>query len=285
MKNCFYYFGQARHGTFIFFRLFGVILLILSASEIKAATVAGGDFVMNIDRDALIANIHVDNYPDEPTPDFSICCRPSLYVEEFWDASALSKNFAELRDENTPDLYDNIPDEIPATNLQFAVNGATIAPNPIGRQNRSTTLTFDPSDLTGSVAGRVGLAGVIRFRIDVDPPTNRVLAGDYTLEYHPEMEDQALGRSGWLLMNQIGFPIVGFTLFDVNTELTADNFALTGVLGLGEGFDHLQGVRDARVGTFSFETAVVPIPAAVWLFVSGLTSLGLAAHRSKETRR
>lgn len=254
------------------------------SSVVQASVIDGGMVTLNLDRDALIANVghngvNLQNYPDAPTIDFPICCRPSIYLEEFYDASAASKTFVELRDGNTPDLYDAVSDEISSVGLQFSVNPEVIATNPAGRFNKSTNINFDPIDITGTVTGKIGLAGVLRFRVDVDPPTNRVLFGDLDLEYNPLLEDTLTGRSGWVIMNNSGFRISGFDLFDVTSTLTDNNWLLTGALGLGQGFDHLGGITDSRVGTFSFQTTVVPLPTSIWLFLSGLIALSTTRIR------
>ena len=244
-----------------------VLMSVLRMADAQAASISNGSLIINLDRNALIEGTILDNTP-----------APSIYVEEFWDASAANKTFLQLRDENTPvNIMDYQANEILAMGLQYAVNGADIPANPGARQNRATDFSFDPNDLFGSASGGIGLNGVIRFRVDVNQPTNRVLLGDMTLEYHPELEGASLGRSGWLMVNHIGFDADAFELFDVNTNLTANNLTLSGNLGFGWGFDHLgSGVarqNNTRIGTFSFETAVVPVPASVWLFVSGLAGI------------
>jgi hypothetical protein len=242
-----------------------------------AATVSGGVLTLNLDRDALIAGTHLDNFPDAPTSEFPTCCRPSIYLEEFYDTAAAStRTFVQIRDDNTPNLYDLIPDEISAVGLQFTVNGPT-APNPPARANQPTTFSFDPGNLFGTATGKIGLGGVMRFRVDVAPPTNRVMIGDMALEYHPELEGATPGRSGWLLENYIRFQADAFELFDVTTLLVGNSLTVSGELGFGWGFDHLGAeearLAQARIGTFSFATTVVPVPAAAWLFVSGLAGL------------
>lgn len=260
------------------------LFALINTTCANAATVSGGSLILNIDKDALSAGVVLDNYPDTPTDTFPICCRPSIYIEEFYDASAASKTFAQLRDENTPDLYDGVSDAISGLGLEFKVNGATIAPNPTGRQNRSTTFSFDPGNLAASASGRIGLGGAIRFRVDVTPPNNRVILGDMTLIYDPANENLSPGQSSWTLMNYIGFPAGAFNLFDVTTLVTADTLTLSGVLGLGGGFDHLGGIGDTRVGTFTFQTAIVPIPAAIWLFGSGLAGMAFSAVRKRNSQ-
>ncbi|PPD35178.1 MAG: hypothetical protein CTY19_02725 [Methylomonas sp.] len=255
--------------------IFG-LLAAFQVTSTLAATVSGGSLILNLDRNALIAGTLLDNTP-----------APSIYVEEFWDVSAANKTFVELRDGNTPaDIKDFANNEISALGLQYTVNGFTIPPNPVGREIRATDFSFDPNNLTASATGGIGLNGAIRFRVDVDRPNNRILLGDMTLEYHPDLEGASFGRSGWLLVNHIGFDADAFELFDVTTQLSGNALTLNGNLGFGWGFDHL-GSRiarenDMRIGTFSFQTTVVPVPAALWLFASGL--LGLMGV-SNQTRK
>lgn len=251
-------------------------LATFQVTSVQAATVSGGSLTLNLDRNALIAGTILDNTP-----------APSIYVEEFWDASAANKTFNQLRLDNTPvNLTDYAANEISAVGLQYSVNGADVAPNPVlSRQNRGTDFSFNPGDLFGSAAGVIGLNGVIRFRVDVEPPSNRVLLGDMTLEYRPELEGASFGRSGWLLVNHIGFTADAFELFDVTTNVIGNSLTVNGNLGFGWGFDHLGAglarQNDARIGTFSFQTTVVPVPAAIWLFGSGLIGL-LGIGRLKE---
>jgi hypothetical protein len=253
------------------------ILSALAYTNTYAVTVSGGSLILDLDRDAIIAGSNLNNYPDSPTDTFPICCRPSIYLEEFYDASAASsRTFDQIRDDNTPDLFDAVSDEISAKGLQFAVNGPVVN-NLNQRFNQPTTFSFDPNNLLGTAAGSIGLGGVMRFRVDIAPPTNRVHLGDMALAYHPELEGITPGRSGWLLVNNIGFTADAFELYNVATQLTDDSLSLNGTLGFGWGFDHL-GATQARlnhtpIGTFSFTTTVVPVPTAVWLFISGLTGL------------
>jgi hypothetical protein len=234
-----------------------------------AATISGGTLILNLDRDALAASIALD-----------ATAAPSIYLEEFFDAQAAATRT------NTQLLEDHLVagvDEIQATGLEFAVNGPTVS-NPQGRNSQPTTLAFDPSDLEGSVTGAVGFGGAVRFRIDTGTQGNRILSGDYTLEYNAANIDLDTGRSGWTLYNHLYYRAESFYLFNVVTDLTTATLFLSGDLGLGSSFNHLGGTTNAIVGNFSFQGNLVPIPAAVWLFISGLTGLGLLG-RARGTNR
>ncbi|TPQ24967.1 VPLPA-CTERM sorting domain-containing protein [Methylomonas koyamae] len=247
----------------------------LLATSAHAATVAGGSLILNLDRNAFAAGIDLDNTP-----------APSIYVEEYFDASAASKTFAQLRDSNTPvDLTNYAANEISAIGLEFTVNGASVAPNPTNRHNSPTTFSFDPNNIAATATGNIGLAGGMRYRVDVDPPTNRVLMADMILAYNPAEQQKTPESSAWVIYNQVGFSAVAFELFDVTTQLTGNVLTLNGSLGYGWGFDHLGAevarAANARIGTFSFQTTVVPLPAAVWMFLSGALGLGAAGYRKK----
>jgi len=258
-------------------------LVIVSVPAAQAATVSTGALTLNLDSNALREGVQLDNYPDTPTANFPICCRPSIYLEEFWDASAANKTFVQIRDDNTPDLFDAVSDEISANGLRFQVNGPVIPANPLLRQNRASTFSFDPSNLTGTATGAIGLGGVLRFRLDVNPPTNRMLVGDMTLEYHPVLEGSTPGRSGWLLVNHIGFDADAFELFDVTSSQVGSDFTLSGNVGFGWGFDHVGATQarleERRIGSFTFSSSEVPLPPSLTMLLSGLGGLGVLTRR------
>jgi hypothetical protein len=263
----------------------GLLMMSIMASSflsqpLHASTLSGGLLTINLNRDALIAGVALDNYPNTPLQ------VPSIYLEEFFDASAANQSFLEIRDSLTPtDLFDVAANEISAANLQFPVNGAAIPANPLGRSNQSTNFKFNPADVLGSATGNIGLNGVLRFRIDVKPPSNRIMLGDMSLAYDPELEGATPGRSGWVITNHIGFDAGAFELFNVTTALNGNILNLNGNLGFGDGFDHL-GAGAARanaavIGDFSFQATVVPVPGAVWLFLGGAVNiLWLGRRRS-----
>lgn len=238
----------------------GALLAAAVSAPAAAATVSGGAMSVNFDRNALAAAIAIDETP-----------APAMYLEEFFDAPASrSRSYNQiLEDHLVPGTA-----EIPATGLALAVNPGQVA-NLTGRRSKPTTLDFDPANFAASVSGAIGLAGVFRFRVDTGTDFNRILSGDYTLEYDAANIDAASGRSGWSLYNHVSFRAESFNLFNVVMGLDSDSFSLSGDLGLGEGYDHLNGSRGAIVGNFNLQTAVVPLPPAFLLFAAGLAGLGI----------
>ncbi|WP_445372165.1 hypothetical protein ACH518_05470 [Methylomonas sp. HW2-6] len=237
----------------------GMLLVTALLSPAEAATVSGGWLVVNLDRDALAAAVDIDETPAR-----------SMYLEEFFDAQASrSRSYSQiLEDHLVPGVA-----EIPATGLTFAVNGSSVT-NLTNRRSKPTTIDFDPADFEATVTGAIGLAGVFRFRVDTGSDFNRILSGDYTLEYAAANIDLASGRSAWSLYNHVSFRSQSYNLFNVVMGLDSGRFSLSGDLGLGEGYDHLNGTRDAIVGNFKLQTAVVPLPPAFALFAAGLAGFG-----------
>ncbi len=249
--------------TFARYWMMLAVLTLINPAASFAATVFGGALTINLDRDALAAAIDLDATP-----------APAMYVEEFFnaEASAVRTYTQILEDHLVPGAG-----EISASGLTFSVNGTSVN-NLLGRRSKATTLNFDPNDFQGSVIGQIGLAGVTRFRIDTGQEHNRILSGDYTLEYNAANIDTDSGRSGWSLYNHVSFRSQSYNLFNVAMMLDSVTLALTGNLALGDGYGHLNGNIGAVVGTFSFQTAVVPVPGVVWLFVSGLAWIGVSGR-------
>lgn len=285
---------RIHHNSWRQVSMAGVAALgLLLSSNTQAATISGGAFTLNIDRDALIAASGLDTYPDNPTPEFQVCCRSSMYLEEFYSGAAADvMTFNEMVNVNTPDLYDMVSDEIPATNLAFAVVDGVAPPSPSQRSLHGTDFAFDPSDVQGTATGAIGLNGMMRFRVDVTPPGNRVLIGDFTLSYDPSAENyDALydidrpGKSGWTLTNYAGWQDIAFDLLDVTTSIDGDQLSINGNIGIGSGLVHLSAYDSFmdmdRIGSFSFQTTVVPVPGAVWLFLSGVAGVFMNGRRRK----
>ena len=233
----------------------------LATGQVSADTISGGSLIMNLNATELAAaiNIHYTN------------TEPSMFLEDFFSAPQVNQmSFNDLltTDQEPTRQY-------PTQGLTYPVNTGSVSNVP-SRSNQATTFSFNPNDITGSASGEIGLDGVGRYRVDTGTATNRILVGDFALQYVPGNEGLTPGQSGWTLINYISFKAEAFDLFNVSTVLNQGNLSLSGNIGLGPDLaSMLNGTEGAIVGNFSFQTAVVPVPAAAWLFLSGLLSLGM----------
>jgi len=244
-----------------------IALLTISSFPSFASGVSGGAMTINFDSTALAGAFSHDT---DPT-------RPAFYLEEYFDSSS----YKDLSiDQLLTTHFIAGTGEISGIGRTLAVNGAVVS----GR-NKATTFSFDSSDLKGTASGAIGLGGAFRYRIDApfsiqdgEEAGNRTLIGDFTLEYNESREIN--GHSGWALFNHVSWRANVFDLDNVVVSQINDTFQLVGNLALGEGFDHLGGSTGAIIGDFSFQTTVVPVPAAVWFFATGLLGL-FASNKGK----
>jgi hypothetical protein len=254
---------------FALITLFAFVL----ASPVFASSVTGGVMTLNINSTDLAAAFAHDNDP----------LRPSIYLEEYFDsAQAASRTPSEL-------LTDHIvpgAGQISTIDRQLTVNGSST-----NGLNIANNFSFLANDLTGTAAGAIGLGGAMRYRLDVpftinpvtgDEEGNRTMTGYFSLEYDASRVDSIAGHSGWAIFNHHTFRADIFDLDNVVTNLTGNSLTLSGDLALATGFDHLGGQHGTIVGDFNFQTTVVPVPAAVWLFVSAFA--GVFVTRSVANR-
>ncbi len=256
---------------------YSLIALFSSAliSPVFALSISGGAMTLNIDGSAL-ASAFTHNY----LPD-----RPSFYLEEYFDSvQAVSRTPLQL-------VTDHIipgTGKISGIGRQFTVNSSSTT-----GLNKATNFNFDPNDLEGTASGEIGLGGAMRFRLNksfvINPETgeeetNRAITGYLSLEYDADSADPVAGHSGWTIFNHHSFRADVFNLDNVTTTQTGGAFTLSGKLALAHGFDHLGGKTGTIVGDFNFQTTVVPVPAAVWLFASGLAGLFVSRKRKVLTQ-
>lgn len=159
------------------------------------------------------------------------------------------------------------------TGLPFVVNTGVIG-SPAGRFIQSTTMTYDPANLTGTVTGQAGFAGVTRWNYIFG---GGFLLGDYTLEYSGSRA--VAPNSGWYLENHYGgIEIPTWDLANVTAVINGDNFSLSGDMLISPEFALGFGLTAGEDrGNFSF--ASVPEPSVALL---GLSGLALALHRRRQ---
>lgn len=188
------------------------------------------------------------------------------------------------------------PVQSPTENL--TVNGSGSIPNSAGRNRLSTTLSFDPLDLTGTVDGLVQTNGVSAWWFANDAIMDSggawVSWGDLSLRYDPSRI--ALGYSGWVFANQLGG--IG-DIFDTKiSTVSASNGGLT-LVGELWGSDGTSADPynenyatwetytlmnpNVKIGTFSFNgVTAIPEPSAALLAAGA--ALGLAGIRRRNSR-
>ncbi|WP_133717875.1 hypothetical protein [Methylocaldum gracile] len=175
--------------------------------------------------------------------------------------------------------------------LEYVVNPADLTGTGIptgagGRANKPTTLTWDASqdalvDSSAFIAnGQIGLNGVVMTRGSF---TGTLTSGDYTFEYNASRNDGV--NSGWTLWNNTSFRTSTYDARNISVTTNGDELLMTGELWWSPNMTAFlfggDGSNSAgKAATFTLVSpAVVPVPAAVWLFGSGLLSLLAGARR------
>jgi len=160
------------------------------------------------------------------------------------------------------------------TGLVFDMYGsAPLAGTGLGGRAPQET-TFDYTGDLSTSTKKIGLGGA--FKTTGTEFTGQVAYGDFGLE-------QSSGS--WKLTNNLSFPLDMFNLVDVVTVENADSFSLTANLKANIAAAGFLGLSTTDVlGNISFTgstVSAVPVPAAVWLFGTGLIGLVGAGKRKK----
>lgn len=252
-----------------YFCLASTLFIISGLSAVMASSVYGGAMTLNIDSTELAAAFSHSHAPN----------RPSFYLEEYFNANeAASRNSSTLlTDHLVPGTA-----SIPSTGLELAVNNSSTSV-----PNIANSFSFDPNNLAGTAFGQIGLGGALRYRLNIpfsisdtgEEEGNRAITAFFSLEY--DINRVTAEHSGWAIYNHHSFRAPIYDLDNVITTLTDDSLTLTGDLALASGFNHMGGTQGAIVGDFTFQTTVVPVPAAVWLFASGLAGLFVSRHKKQ----
>ncbi len=227
-----------------------------------AATISGGAFTMNLDAAALASFAGGNN---------TLGSR-GRYLEEFLDYSYNEQAVTGTSPDPHPGTggaADSYVGSIPSTTgLQFVVNGYDPVNSVSGRYLQSSSLDFTGSPSSGT--GQIGLSGLLRFR--TDQATWYLTSGDFSLKHN---------GSDWTLHGHSAFGESNFAnLVNVTSSVTGNLWTMSGDLTVGNSWASFFGTTTgAPLGTFSFQTTVVPVPAAVWLFGSALLGLTGIARR------
>ncbi len=209
------------------------------------------------------------------------------YVANFFD-KPLADAYATTT-EMTSFATDTYP--APAT-LQYVVNPSSLAGSGIplgsgGRNNKATSLSWDASQdaLTNSsifnATGAVGLNGVVMTRGSF---TGTLLSGDYEFKYVASRNNGI--NSGWTLYNNVSFTSATYDTRNISVTTDGDNLVFNGELWWSPStsafiFGGDGSTTAGRAATFSLVSpAAVPVPAALWLFGSGLLGLMAGARRN-----
>ena len=173
--------------------------------------------------------------------------------------------------------------------LQFGVNPASLS-NPSGRSLQTTNLSYNPSDLTGTVTGQIGLGGVPRFAVDPFFGGGIFVLGDFSLQYNGSRAGVNLGggeiTSGWYLQNHFDFNANAFDLASVTTSnVSSDGFDLSGdmVTTSSSGLLFFGASAGQKYGTFSLHASATaaPEPSRAVLAAAGFGSLLLTRRRRR----
>lgn len=269
---------------------------VSNAETVKAT--GAGQLILNIDHDKMKNH---DRQRESPRGSGNFVSYSS-FIEHYFDQPTANqlKGFELTRNAN-----DGYQPEASTNNLVFGMNGhevdhplttidPSLFPNPDDFRDgfhhylQNTTMAYQSDDFLGTVAGKLGFGGVLRIGFgDLTPGNDPDLGfgvqgiGDFSLSYDRD-------ESKWVLLSNTGRGnpdhkrgIAPFDLTEVQVDMSVeDQLTISGVLTSSRERDG-RFVPLENLGTFSMtaSTAVVPVPAAVWLFGSGL--LGLLGVKRK----
>ena len=229
-------------------------------------TPASGTFTMNLDRTAL-------------QPYFG------YFLSSFWDGTASTIN----NPAHTGGYFSSntATSEISAVKRVFDLTA--IGSDPLNQPGQrfvkatSADFSIDSETLVGIADKQIGMTGVQGFYAPGWPPSGGgVVNGDFSITY--DANRLGAGQTGWYLSNNIYFSMAVYDLSNLNLSFTdANNWQLNGDLLMSpENGGMLQGTSLNDVGDFCLgvgshagcgQVSAVPVPAAIWLFGSGIAGL------------
>lgn len=263
-------------GTPVIMLTFCVALASSGAYATTLNAPASGSFTMNLDRAAL-----------QPYYGY--------FLSSFWDGAVSDIS----NPAHTAGYFSSLigATEISAVNRVFELTAIGIDPpnQPSLRFVKATSANFaiDSDTLVGVTGSQIGMTGVQGFYAPNWPPSGGgVVNGDFSIAY--DASRQGTEQTGWHLANNIYFSMAIYDLSNLSLSFTdADNWQLQGDLLMSpENGGMLRGASLNDVGDFCLgvgsyagcgQVSAVPVPAAIWLFASGLLSLiGITGKKSTE---
>lgn len=244
----------------------------------------GGTFTLNLDRDALAVSYG------------GTSSNPGHFLVDYFDTAQSDYT---TRTESSFYLGNSNRVEMPSVNLVHDITPIS-ASNPVaqapGRYVKSTTPDFAIDSQTLGGTGSLGMTGVELYKGSYN---GALIYGDYSLHYDQAGQQEVwdfLGLSGtpsgWYLRNNISFAAVVYDFTNLNIVSTdATNWQLTGDLLLSSANASLikipvlsnMGSFCLGVGSYAGcgQVSNVPVPAALWLFISGLATLAISGVRRR----
>lgn len=242
---------------------------------------SSGTFTINLDKNAL-------------TPYWG------YFLAKFWDG--LASDYTNPA--NTGDYFNSqiVNSEIPAVNRVF--NLTAIGADPSGQaaqrfvKGSSANFYLDSDTLAGidsfydsnglrSAGAQIGMTGIQGFYAPNWLTTccglgGGLVNGDFSIAYDTARKTD--NRSGWYLANNIYFTMATYDFSRLSIAFTDnENWRLSGDLLMSpENGSMLKGpvltdVGDFCLGVGSYagcgQVSTVPIPGAIWLFLTGITGL------------
>ncbi len=271
---------------------------MLSPSAANAATLSAasgiGTFTMSMDENAFA------QFQGGPGGSPS---KPGMFNDHFYNTAASNPTVytgsaLNLLGDNTPESSNSLVHDITPT-----------GPNPTGQQAgrgvKGTTANFaiDSVTLTTPTSSLLGMTGIQELGIGGSGPFagSSIVSGDYALRYNPALRQSAWDdagfsgtATGWYLFNGLDIPTPAYDLENLSVTVTdSNNWRFSGDLLLGpELAAFYGGAAKTDVGNFclgvgSFSgcnvpVSSVPVPAAVWLFGTGL--MGFVAGNRRKLR-
>jgi hypothetical protein len=269
-----------RSGSFCLFS--GIALTATTANATLLTASQGGTFTMNMDRNALA--LAVGGSQDNPGD----------FLVHYYDTAE-----SEYTTRTDSSFYYNnsLRSEVSALNLLHDITPISSS-NPSGqapgRHVKSTTPDFAVNSDTLTATGSLGMTGIELYK---GLYNGALIYGDYSLTYNPAYrqavyDDFGLSNypSGWYLQNNVSFSAVVYELANLSVIFSdANHWKISGDLLISpENAFLIQSAVQVDAGDFCLgfgayagcgQVSAVPLPAAAWLFASGLIGLGVNACR------